>query len=86
MTELQKNIEALPGEIVTSITELPESGMDVAWFKDNVPLSLSNGKHETINQDTSYQLIIPDVSVEDSGDYKLQGDGCESTVSVTVKG
>ena len=83
---MQKNIEALPGETVTLITELPESGMDVTWLKNNVPLSLSDGKYETINQDTSYQLLIPNVSVEDSGEYTMQGGGHESTVSVTVKG
>ena len=83
---MQNNIEALPGETVTLITELPESGMDVTWLKDNVPLSLSDGKYEIINQDTSYQLLIPNVSVEDSGEYKMQGGRHESTVSVTVKG
>ena len=71
---------------MTLITELPESGMDVTWLKDNVPLSLSDGKYETINQDTSYQLLIPSVSVEDSGECKMQGDGHETTVSVTVQG
>ena len=83
---MQKNIEALPGETVTLITELPESGVDVTWLKDNVPLSLSDEKYETINQETSYQLLIPNVSMEDSGEYKMQGGGHESTVSVTVKG
>ena len=86
LTKLQKNIEALPGETVTLITELPESGVDVTWLKDNVPLSLSDEKYETINQETSYQLLIPNVSMEDSGEYKMQGGGHESTVSVTVKG
>ena len=71
---------------MTLITEISESGMDVTWLKDNVPLSLSDGKYEIINQDTSYQLLIPNVSVEDSGEYKMQGDGHETTVSVTVQG
>ena len=86
LTELQKNIEALPGETVTLMTELPESGMDVTWFKDNVPLSLCHEKYETINQDTSYQLLIPHVLVEDGGEYKIQGGGHEYTVLVTVNG
>ena len=83
---MQNNIEALPGETVTLTTELPELGMTVTWLKDNVPFSLSDGKYETINQDTSYQLLIPSVSVEDSGEYKMQGGGRESTVWVTVQG
>ena len=83
---MQNNIEAHPGETVTLITELQESGLDVTWLKDNVQLSLSDGKYETINQDTSYSLLIPNVSVEDGGEYKIEGGGRESTVLVSVKG
>ena len=38
----QENVEALPGETVTIITELPEAGLEVTWLKDNVPLSLTD--------------------------------------------
>ena len=50
-------------------------------MKDNVPLSITDEKYETINQDTSYQLVILDVTSEDGGEYKVQGGGFESTVS-----
>ena len=68
------------------ITELPEAGLEVTWLKDNVPLSLTDEKYETINQDTSYLLVIPDVSIDDGGEYKVQGGGFESTVPLSVQG
>ena len=86
LTDLQENVEALPGENVTLITELPESGLEVTWLKDNVPLSQIGGKYETINKDCSYELVIPDVTVEDGGEYKVQGGGYESSVLLNVNG
>ena len=86
LTEEQNNIDALPGETVTIITELPEEGLDVVWLKDNVPLSMIDAKYKTMNKDYSYQLVIPDVTVEDSAHYKLQGGEYESKVSLTVLG
>ena len=68
------------------ITELPKAGLEVTWMKDNVPLSITDEKYETINQDTSYQLVIPDVTIEDGGEYKVQGGGFESTVPLSVHG
>ena len=85
-TKEQENAEALPGEAVTLMAELPESGLEVTWLKDNVPLSQIGGKYEIINKDCSYELVIPDVTVEDGGEYKVQGGGYESTVPLTVHG
>ena len=85
-TNEQGNAEALPGETVTLITELPEAGLEVIWFKDNVPLSMTDDKYETVNHDSSYEITIPDVKVEDGGEYRVEGGGYESTVSLTVKG
>ena len=86
LTEIQENLQALPGETVTLITEFPEAELDVTWLKDNVPLSISDGKYETINKDTSYELVIPDVTVEDGGEYKVQGGGYETTLNLNVIG
>ena len=82
----EENLEALPGETATLITKLPESGLEVIWLKDNVPLSMIDAKYETINKDCSYELVIPDVTVEDAGDYKVQGGGFESVVPLIVNG
>ena len=86
MTDVQENAEAIPGETVTLMTELPEAGLEVMWLKDNVPLSMTGGKYETVNKDCSYQLVIPDVTVEDGGQYKVQGVEHQSTVLLTVSG
>ena len=85
-TEIQQNIEALPGESVTLATELPEPGLEVTWLRDNVPLSMTDSKYETVNADCSYQLVIADVSEEDSGQYKVKGASCEAAVSLIVNG
>ena len=68
------------------MTELPESGLEVRWLKDNVPLSMIDGKYEAINKDCSYQLLVADVTTEDSGSYTVQGGGFESRVSLSVLG
>ena len=76
----------MPGETVSIITELPEEGLDVIWLKDNVPLSMIEGKFETTNKGCSYQLVIPNLTVEDGGQYQVQGGEYESTVLLTVNG
>ena len=86
MTDVQENAEAIPGETVTLMTELPETGLEVTWLKDNVPLSMTGGKYETVNKDCSYQLVIADVTVEDGGQYEVQGGEYQSTVLLTVNG
>ena len=82
----EQNMEAIPSETVTLITELPEPGLEATWLKDNVPLSMTDTKYETVNKDCSYELVIPDVTVEDAGDYKVQGGGSESVVPLIVNG
>ena len=68
------------------VTELPEPGLEVIWLKDNVPLSITGGKYETVNKDCSYELLIPDVTPEDVGRYKVQGGGYECTVPLSILG
>ena len=86
LTIVQENPQAVPGETVTLITELPEEGLEVTWLKDNVPLLFIDEKYKAINKDASYELVIPDVTVEDGGEYKVQGGGYEATVPLTVVG
>ena len=71
---------------MTLMTELPETGLDVIWLKDNVPLSMAEGKYEIMNQNTSYQLLISDARVEDGGKYTVEGGEYESTVSLSING
>ena len=84
--DLQQNMEALPGETVSLVGELPASGLEVVWVKDNVPLSMTDDKYETVNRDCSYELVIPDVTVEDAGEYTVKGGGYESTVQLNITG
>ena len=67
-------------------SELPESGLDVIWLKDNVPFSIGEGKHHIINKNTSYQLLISDSTVEDGGKYTVKGGEQQSTVLLTING
>ena len=71
---------------MTLITEHPESGLDVTWLKDNVPLSTAEGKYQTVNKDTSYQLVIPKITTEDADEYKAQSGEMESAVQLNIDG
>ena len=84
--DLQQNMEAVPGETVSLVGELPESGLEVVWLKDNVPLSMTDDRYETVNTDCTYELVIPDVTVQDSGEYTVKGAGYESTVQLNITG
>ena len=79
-------MEALPGETVTLIFEHPEAGLDVTWFKDNIPLFMTNGKCQIVNQDSSYQSLLPEVTATDEGDYLVQAGGYESRITLTEPG
>ncbi len=85
-SDVQRNVEALPGETVALITELPEPDLEVTWLKDNVALCLPESKCEATNEDCGYQLLIPDVGPEDGGVYRVQGGDFESSVQLTVRG
>lgn len=66
--------------------ELSKPGEEVTWLKNNVPLSIGDGRYQTVNQDTTYQLIIPNVTVDDSGQYTVQAGELQSTAQLTVFG
>ena len=66
--------------------ELSKPGQKVTWMTDNFPLSLSDGRYEIVYQDCTYQLIIPDVTPDDSGAYTVQAGEVQSTAQLTVFG
>ena len=66
--------------------ELSKPGEEVTWLKNNVPLSLSDDRYQIVNQDCTYQLIIPDVTPDDSGEYTVQAGDMQSTAQLTVFG
>ncbi len=79
-------MDAVPGDTVSLSAELPEPGLDAIWLKESDPLSLTAGRYKTTNQDTSYELVIPDVSIEDAGTYTVQGEGFETSMTLSVVG
>ncbi len=85
-TEIQDNLEALPGETVALATELPEPGLEVMWYKDNVPLSLTDGQNETTNKDWSYQDAIADATMEEDVANQVEGLGVESSLQLSARG
>ncbi len=83
---MQENVEAFPGETVTLITEFDEPDLEVTWLKDNVALSVADERYLIVNEDCSYELMIPDVTVQDAGLYTVQGGSEEATFQLTVIG
>ena len=80
------NTEAVAGETLVLSGELSKSGASVVWLKDYVPLDLSVGRYEVVNEDFTYQLIVPHLTVEDSGTYALQSGNVVSAAEVVVFG
>ncbi len=71
---------------MTLIAELPEPELEVTWLKNSEPLSLTEGRYQTVNQDSTYELVIADVTAEDEGIYTVQGGGHETSVTLSVVG
>ena len=76
--------EATVGETVTLSTDIFKPGMEVTWLKNNQPLSLTGGRFQTVNQDCTYKLIIPDVTIDDNGEYIVEVGQLQSTAQLTV--
>ena len=81
-----ENTEAAAQETVVLTCELSRPEEDVVWLKNSEPLALGDGKHVAVNQDCSYQLVIPDVTVDDSGEYTIQAGDLQSTAQLSVFG
>ena len=78
--------EATVDETVEFTCEMTQPGIEVVWLKNHQPLSLTEGRYQIVNQDCSYQLIIPNVTVDDSGDYTVKVGELQSTAGLTVFG
>ena len=85
-TTLLENKEAIIDETVEFACEMTQSGVEVVWLKNHQPLSVTRGRYEIINQDYSYQLIIPNVTAEDTGEYTIKAGELQSTAVLTVNG
>ena len=85
-TTLLENKEAIIDETVELTCEMTQSGVEVVWLKNHQPLSVTDDRYEIINQDCSYQLIIPNVTTEDAAEYTINAGELQSTAVLTVNG
>ena len=85
-TSLLENKDAFVDETVEFSCETTRTGIEVVWLKNNRPFSVTEGKYQIVNRDCSYQLIIPSVTLDDSGEYSVQIDDLKSTAILTVTG
>ena len=85
-TTLLENKEAIIDETVEFRCEMTQPGMEVVWLKNHQPLSVTDGRYEIINQECSYQLIIPNVTTEDNGEYTIKAGELQSTAVLAVNG
>ena len=85
-TSLLENKEAFVNETVEFSCETSRRGIEVIWLKNNRPLSITEGRYQIVNRDCSYQLVIPSVTLDDSGEYSIQIDDLKSTAILTVTG
>ena len=85
-TSLLENKDAFVDETVEFSCETTRAGIEVVWLKNNRPLTITEGKYQIVNRDCSYQLIIPSVTLDDSGEYSVQIDDLKSTAILTVTG
>ena len=81
-----ENKDVIAQETVTLSCELSEPGLPVTWLKNNVPLSISEGRHEIISRDYTYSLVIPYVSKQDAGQYTVRIGEIQCTSQLAVHG
>ena len=55
--------EEVPKEEVVSISQDSEAGFDASWLKGNVPLSITEGKCETVHTESCPDPVTADTSV-----------------------
>ena len=71
---------------MTPTSEHSQPGMDTNFLKNNVPLSITEGKYETINKDSSHEFVTPKISVEDTCEFQEISGDLKSTTQQAVGG
>ena len=89
IAELHTNVEEAEGvadESVTPIKEISEPGIDTNWLKDNVSLSVSEGKYETINKDNFHESVTPKISIEDTSESQEKSGDLDTISQLAIDG
>uniref|UniRef100_A0A4W6CCV4 Ig-like domain-containing protein n=1 Tax=Lates calcarifer TaxID=8187 RepID=A0A4W6CCV4_LATCA len=84
-TEKLKNQDKKEGETVTLRCELSKPAADVQWKKGSEILKAGE-KYEMKQQDSSLELHIKDLKVEDSGEYSCVCGDQKTSATVKVNG
>ena len=81
-----ENREATTNQTVEFSCQMTQSGTDVVWLRNGQPLSLTEGRYQIRSQDCSYNLVIPNVTTDDVGEYTIKTGEIQSTAVLTVNG
>ena len=78
--------EDVADEAVIPTSKFSQPGMDTNVLKNNVPHSITEGKYETFNKDSSLESVTPKISVEDTSEFQEISGDLESTTQPAVGG
>ena len=81
-----ENREATTNQTVEFSCQMTQSGTDVVWLRNGQPLSLTEDRYQIRSQDCSYNLVIPNVTTDDAGEYTIKTGEIQSTAVLTVNG
>ncbi|XP_028831493.1 obscurin isoform X4 [Denticeps clupeoides] len=82
-TQSLKNQEAREGERLTLCCKLSKLASNVEWKKGS-DILISGGKYELCQKDTLCQLLINNLSTEDSGDYCCECGDQKTTATIVI--
>ena len=81
-----KEAEGVADESVSPIRELSEPGIDTNWLKDDFPLSVTEGKYETIDKDSFYESVTPKINAEDTRESQKKSGDLETISQLAIDG